>query len=245
MPKLYTIQDIDESYLSGLIQNLLSKKLYRSEAQLQFDIALQLKSDLTNVSDSDVLLEYVSSTTKVDSKFKRLYTDIIVYDKKDKAFIPIELKYKTKKYEEEGVELLKDHGARDLACYDFWWDTKRIELLKKEKSKLSHKNFPNYFIREPWLQNFVKGFAVMVTNDKSYQREHKKSCAKEFCLNSSDGVGQGKTLNWINNRLHPYYENTWRDMPLIFDTQYPCKWLIDIKSPAPYNTNFGVFIVTV
>lgn len=89
-----------------------------------------------------------------------IYIDIVVSEGKgkDRLYYLIELKYKTKSIERgyacfgdtlPNVELLKNHGAHDFNCYDFWRDVKRIECLEGRTG-------------------VVGGIAVFLTNDPLY-----------------------------------------------------------------------------
>ena len=62
----------------------------------------------------------------------------------DNYFYPIELKYKTKeqngsfeRFQEnlDNLEILKDHGARNLGRYSFWKDVARLQFVKDVLTK--------------------------------------------------------------------------------------------------------------
>ncbi len=85
---------------------LTKKKIFNSEADLQFALAWEIQ---TMYPDAEICLEYVP--WQYDSQ---MHIDIVVYDK-DKL-IPIELKYKTRgfkgEYNKENI-VLKNHAAQD------------------------------------------------------------------------------------------------------------------------------------
>ena len=236
MPILTTINSLNSSYITSLISNLLRNKLYRSEAQLQFDIAWQIKEDLLNLTDWQVLLEPLSATINGGKNVKRLYTDIIVYNEKTKEFIPIELKYKTK--EIKGTNLLKNHGAQDLGSYDFLWDVKRIEMLKTQTSVTPSGNCCN---RECELEFFIKGFAIMITNDKSYSRQHNNSCAKDFYFIQEKTFYAGTAVDWDRTNPSAFYKGTLRDAAITFSGGYRCDWTT-ATSPSPYFELFQFLV---
>ena len=219
-----------------LVSNMLRDKLYRSEAQLQFDIAWQIKEDLLNLTNWQVLLEPLSATINGGKNVKRLYTDIIVYNGKTKEFIPIELKYKTK--EIKGTSLFRNHGAQDLGSYDFLWDVKRIEMLKTQKLVTPGGDSYN---RECELNFFLKGFAIMITNDNSYSGQHNNSCAKDFYLTQEKTFFAGTAVDWNRTNSSTFYKGTWRDAAITFSGDYRCDWNT-ATSPNPYCELFQFLV---
>ena len=246
MPPLTNINQINATYISNLINVLLQKKLYRSEAQLQFDIAWELKKDLLNLRDWEILLEYVTATTSCGTKTQKFYTDIVVYNTNSHEFIPIELKYKTKRYPSTGIEILKHHGAQDLGCYDFWWDTKRCEILQSCSCSLtSHSGKTTSYIRESYLKHYISGFSIFVTNDNSYLTSHNKSCAKFLFPLHKTPPHYVKNLDWDRTNPSIFYKGTWRDMPIMFNKNYPCIWqTITNTSTLPTET-FNFMIIEI
>ena len=237
MPALKTINSINSCYITSLISNLLRKKLYRSEAQLQFDVAWQVRADLINLTDWQVLLEYLSATITSGKNIKRSYTDIIVYNEKTKEFIPIEIKYKTKAL--KGTNVLKNHGAQDLGAYDFLWDVKRIEMLKTFSCITSQGDTYN---REGELSSLRRGFAIMVTNDESYLRHHPNSCAKNFYFEPRKTFYAGNAIDWDRTNKSMFYRGTWRDAALTFSNNYICNWNnTTAPTPHPEKMQYLVF----
>ena len=130
------------------LNNLLSgNRIFNSEADFQFALAWQIKQDFPEV---EILLEYTPW------KFKNnIRIDIVVLI--DDAMIPIELKYKTKKYKNEKTGLvLKNQGAQDIGRYDFLSDIKRLENFMDSKD-----------------YNVKKAYAIFLTNDSLYWNEPK------------------------------------------------------------------------
>ena len=91
-------------------------------------------------------------------KRQEMRMDIVV--SRGEEFLPIELKYKTKKHSKRicrfgeqlnsDVEVLKNQGAQDLGMYDFWKDVRRVELVRNRFAAVKG------------------GLAVFVTNDRQY-----------------------------------------------------------------------------
>ena len=201
-------------------------RIFQSEAQFQFDLAWEIKKEY---SSYEVLLEVLSFRTP-----KRKYSDIIVKDR-DGNYIVIELKYKTKKKNIQGIELL-EHGATDLGRYDFLLDLRRIELLKKRDE--------NLFAFNHNLKKFVKGYAILLTNEHKYwdfsKAEHYDTLYRDFCISSKDSIKKGVPLKWNKKSTSCCVNETSRDENLEFDSDYDFsdKW-------QPYCDNFRYLIVPV
>lgn len=246
MPQLTNIADINKSYIEQVVTQLLSQKLYRCEAQLQFEIAWQIKEALTLLPECDVCLEYLSAASTYKEKTNRLYTDIIIFNEKTEEFIPIELKFKTKSYFHDGFELLKNHGAQDLGSYDFLWDVKRIEMLKSETNSLiSNSNEQFTYSKDKNLANFIRGFCIMVTNDSTYHSSNHSGYAQCFYPKENKEFSRGTPYNWIGRNTSAHFYNSWRDMPLTFVNDYTCNWSIDIPAPKPYSLHFKYLVLEV
>ena len=219
------LSQINKKYIQDSVEVLVSKKIYYNEAQLQFDLAWKIREDVGDATNLTILLEALTATGQNLStqKHTNLYTDIVLLNDKTKEFIPIELKLKTKEDAKLG---LKNHGAYDLGCYDFLWDTKRNEMLRSSKvNKLILNNKEEREIqRTKNLYKFIKGYSIIITNDDIYWKNKidSNSCAKEFFLDDKKIIKKGQCLNWINSAQ--FYKNTWRDMPLCFDKDYHCEW---------------------
>lgn len=145
------------------IMNLLKKKrkIYISEADFQLEMAMAIKEKYKE--KVKVRLEFCPI------KFPRMHIDILVII--DGLWIPIELKYKTKKYEneityEDGTKeffALKEHKAINLNSYKYLKDIERIEKVRK---------------KEPTL--FREGYTVFITNDLRYREKPKEGCMYEM-----------------------------------------------------------------
>ena len=142
------------------IQQYLDRKdgeLLFNERDLQMHLAVYLIS--TGHYD-DVDVEYYVPFKELDNYLwkNELRLDILV--RKESEYLPIELKYKTKKQSKrllrfneqlnDAVDVLKNQGAQDLGMYDFWKDVRRLELVRNRFDAVKN------------------GLAVFVTNDKQY-----------------------------------------------------------------------------
>ena len=84
-----------------------------------------------------------------NEKIARTPIDIVVIEKKTNFTYPIELKYKTKKYEVNHKNErynLTEHGASDIGRFSFRKDIYRLEQLMNKETK--------------------EGFFIVITNEK-------------------------------------------------------------------------------
>ena len=122
------------------IQQYLDRKdgeLLFNERDLQMHLAVYL---LGTGHYDDVDVEYYVPFKELDNYLwkNELKLDILV--RKESEYLPIELKYKTKKQSKQlqrfgeqlndAVDVLKNQGAQDLGMYDFWKDIRRLELVR-------------------------------------------------------------------------------------------------------------------
>lgn len=93
--------------------------------------------EINNYDDVDIEY-YIPSKELVGYIWdSELRLDIVV--RKDNEYLPIEIKYKTKKVEREierfgeklnhKITVIKDQSAQDIGKYGFWKDIKRLELI--------------------------------------------------------------------------------------------------------------------
>lgn len=120
----------------------------------------------------------------------KIYIDIVL--EHNGIFYPIEIKYKTTKQKLSNVAIfgnsvydmnLQHHGAKDIGCYDFWKDIKRIEIFED--------TFPNC----------ERGVVLFVSNDLTYQKPPSNYLVSyaQFSINNGRNVPANKTLNWNGN----------------------------------------------
>lgn len=191
--KYTTLDDIEkDNLIFKIIQEIMDEIsnqiiIYQNEEQFQFDLAWRINKCIDENSGIKVLLEFFSMTDEKmegNDDCKKIFTDIILLDNQNK-FIPIELKYKKhgmktkiKQFNnnQEKIECIIGHdGAANLGKFDYLWDIHRIEQLKEKPKKSVKKD-----IR---LKTFVCGYAIMITNDKSYWYNKGKNCSQNMTLN--------------------------------------------------------------
>ncbi len=138
--------------------------LDRQDGELLFnerDLQMHLAQHLIATGHyDDVDVEYYVPHEELDNYIwnNELKLDILV--RKGEEFLPVELKYKTKKHSKQlprfgealarKVDVLKNQGAQDLGMYDFWKDVRRVEMVRSR------------------FTNVKNGLAVFVTNDIQY-----------------------------------------------------------------------------
>ncbi len=178
------------------------RKVFHSEADFQFSLAWKIKEEY---SDYKIYLEW-----PVLTEDKNKYIDIVL--EKDGKIIPIELKYKTKELKYKNFNL-KDHGARNLACYDYWKDIERVESLIINT-------------------NFEKGFCIFLTNDLGFLNKPRSNVGyKDFSIYENKRIFK-KQLNWgknirkdnLNRRKEPInlkfnYQFNWENYCILKDSK--------------------------
>lgn len=149
-----------------------TQDVFFNERDLQMHLAIYLKKSSKKYDDVEVEY-YVPVFNRNKQKILEKYNwnseirlDIVV--EKNGEFLPVELKYKTRKAKEstclkrfnqevKDIDILKDQSAQDLGCYDFWKDVRRIEVIK-----------------ENYEDNVKNGIAIFLTNDSFYWKEYIK-----------------------------------------------------------------------
>ena len=118
------------------------RPIFHSEADFQFSLAWMIKEQYPNC---DIRLEFVPEFNP------NLHLDILVI--LDGKWIPIELKYTTKKCIKtinDEVYMLKEQGAKDQGCYNYLKDIMRIEEFRDKSNK------------------FIEGYTIKITSEISY-----------------------------------------------------------------------------
>lgn len=229
MEKTIGIKDlITKENLIKIIKELAKNKLFKNEQQLQFDLAWEIKKELdrNKLNDWTVEFEYLSATKPKcnDEKQKNIYTDLIILNKLTGEYIPIELKYKTRiSYDLQGIQVLKNQGARDLGRFDFLWDLQRIQILKNRERE---------YLVNAYLQKMLNGFALILTNDSAYwemtikklDKKGQNPLYRSFCIGEGQIIKANEKLNWKSGES--CVNGTWREKvcPLCFDSDKSCHW---------------------
>jgi hypothetical protein len=202
-----------------IIQHIISAlKLRKNFFLNEEDIQLYLANYFIQSNEfENVFVEYRISDELLKNypwKNKEIYIDIVL--KFDGNFFPIEIKYKTTNQiiqisvvgTTEHYFTLKHHGAKDIGCYDFWKDVKRIEILEES------------------FEHCQLGIVLFVSNDPTYQIEPKNSSVSyyQFSIHNGRKLMAGETLKWNNDPVvvkvrHPItmkreYKIIWSKMSL-------------------------------
>ena len=190
--------------MTEVIKTLQGKRqIFCSEADFQLEMAWVIKE---MYRDAEVRLEYVPT---FDDK---MHIDIIVFISNE--WIPIELKYKTKNSKKGALEdkktqevfNLKNQGAKDIGCYLYLKDIMRIESIKQEVKN-----------------NFEEGYAVFLTNDKTYlESPQNNDCVyKEFSL--QHGITKHGELKWAEH-AGDWTKKGGIEDPIILKGIYKMEW---------------------
>ena len=175
-----------------------NEELLFNERDFQMHLAAFLRQ--TGHYD-DVDVEYYVPLSELKEYIwnNELRLDVLVHKEKD--YLPIELKYKTKsvckkllRFGEqvaEKVEVMKNQGAQDLGMYDFWKDVRRIEIVRKR------------------FKSIKNGLAVFVTNDLAYLKACRES-SNHVKFSMTEGP-HGKVKHWLDKestccKTHPDFE---------------------------------------
>ena len=190
--------------MEKIIEKLQGKRqIFCSEADFQLEMAWVIKE---MYHDAEVRLEYVPT---FDDK---MHIDILVFINNE--WIPIELKYKTKNSKKGALEdkktqevfNLKNQGAKDIGCYLYLKDIMRIESIKQEVKN-----------------NFEEGYAVFLTNDKTYlESPQNNDCVyKEFSL--QHGITKHGELKWAEH-AGDWTKKGGIEDPIILKGIYKMEW---------------------
>lgn len=158
-------------------------ELLFNERDLQMHLAMQL---IGTGHYNDVDVEYYVPFEELDNYIWKNELKLDILLRKGDEFLPVELKYKTKKHSnqltrfnehlEKPVDVLKNQGAQDLGMYDFWKDVRRVELVRNRFAAVKN------------------GLAVFVTNDKQYLSTTRKT-SNNYLFSMEDGK-HGTIKHW-------------------------------------------------
>lgn len=224
--------------IKGLLNNIIqelgkSETLFCSEAHFQHVLAMKL----AEMKNKNSIFPEFPIVVEDGSKRKEIYVDLVL--KHEGKYVPIELKYKTKKatikIDDRDVEL-KSHSAQDVSRYDFIKDISRIEKL----------------ISDPENKMDI-GYAIFLTNEKNYWENPsngwKNCCDAMFRIHEKQRISGemkwGKSASPGTTKGRPDFNLKW---------QYKMKWsdyttedsqqknryfrflIIEIKKPAPCSS---------
>ena len=174
------IKNLSSLYFQSIISDLTKiRSIFHSEADFQHSLGLLLSKKFTFHVRLETPFEIPHYNKKSNKKLK---VELDIFMPKEK--IGIELKYKTKEgiFEEHGETFkLKQHGAQNLARFDFFDDIRRLQLLKKHKK-------------------IEKGYAIFLTNDSLYWEPIKrKNFSSNFSMEDKRVIMSNTTLGWTGN----------------------------------------------
>lgn len=188
------LEKFDINLIIGKLKE--QRKIFVSEADLQFAIAFIIKEQYPNAK---IRLEYCPEF-ELD-----MHIDILVIIGKDRY--PIELKYKTKKYEtviDNEKFVLKEHGAIPVNSYLYLKDIKRLEECRK------------------MMPEFKTGYAIFITNDLGYLKSPVKNDLIYKQLALIDNSKKTGKLNWEDNASDGTKKNVEEEIEL--KDIYLLKW---------------------
>lgn len=172
------------------------RPIFHSEADFQHALAWELQLD---IRPAQIRLEKQVSEEKSPA-----YLDLLVSTPNQD--IAIELKYKTRasRFVHEDEEFnLKNQSAQDIGRYDFIKDIQRLE-------KYVHTNKKS------------EGFAIILTNDRTYWSESRKADAVDSDFRIHDGrILHGK-MNWGDAASKGTTHN--RTDPINLRGEYTLSW---------------------
>lgn len=163
--------------MKKVIEELSEERpIFLSEDDMKLEIAWKIK---TMYPDAQIRLEYSLNYKKYNlDTYERIDILVII----NNGWIPIELKYKKKKFEKtikDEYFYLRNDGAQDQGRYNYLRDIERIEKISKG------------------VPEFIEGYTLLITNDLSYTKAPTKEdgFARNFYL---FGDKQGK-IEWAKN----------------------------------------------
>ncbi len=172
---------ITKPFIQMCMDNLAkAKQIFQNEAQFQFNLARELKEQLAQVGNYEILLEHTFMTQGAS---ERKFTDIVIKCQNGE-YVAIELKYKKKELDcaHYGVGVRHD-GAQDFGRYEFLRDVEKNE---------KHVNGGQA----------VKAFSIILTNDHLYWSAPQKTTYM-YAPFRLDDMGTGKVVrtgkfDWVN-----------------------------------------------
>ena len=216
---------ITKSIIEQAMSELASKrKLFWSEADFQFSLALVLHSVLP--PNAKIYLERpiaeILSVQQEDNSTKnrkKFYVDIWIQI--DDTVYPIELKYGTKEQEiaDWDGKTIKTvyQAAYDITRFGYLFDIHRIEQIKKRLSS-----------REDL--KFGRGFAILLTNDANYYAPPTKNITNtrdvHFRLHQGNSI---KRVEWNNKNVTDHWTKN----------KYP--YNIEFNVPSNFNLDWEVY----
>lgn len=190
------------------------RPIFHSEADFQFSLAWIIKE---KYPDCEIRLEFVPEFNL------NLHLDILVI--LDGKWIPIELKYTTKKCIKnikDEIYVLKEQGAKDLGCYNYLKDIMRIEQFRDRADK------------------FIEGYTIKITSEMTYLKESKKADCIYADFSIAEGSIKTGLMNWASNTGSGTKKAA--ENPILLSGVYPIHWKNYSKID---DSNSGTFMYLV
>lgn len=192
----------------------IQQYLAREDGELLFnerDLQMHLAQHLMDTSHyDDVDVEYYVPYEELDNYIWKNELKLDILLRKGEEFLPVELKYKTKKHSKQltrfnehldrQVDVLKNQGAQDIGMYNFWKDVRRVELVCNRFAAVKN------------------GLAIFATNDRQYLNPSRETSNNRL-FSMEEGV-HGKTKHWQQPlstcaKTHPNFD---------LDNEYTIHW---------------------
>ena len=196
--------------ITEIMESLSNERpIFYSEADFQFALAWKIQQYHPSYN---IRMEY---PVTIDENNNR---NIDIFFDGDGDRYGIELKYKTRRMNDQGVVInneqynLTDQGARDTGMYDTLKDVHRLEtLLNGEMITIGH--------------------VIILTNDANYwDTEGDGNAFDQFQIYDGRMINAGEELEWQNNAVQAqgYAE------PIRLENDYTCNWtdyskLVDVN----------------
>jgi len=174
----------------------IKRPAFASEADFQLEMAWIIKEIYPNAK---IRLEYCPEFNY------NMHIDILVI--MNGRWIPIELKYKTKKalIEVNNEKFnLKTHGAKDINLYLYLKDIERIEKIREN------------------VDIFEKGYVVFITNDNSYFKAPRKANCYYIEYSLENGLVKEGKLDWKLGTSLGTKRN--HENPIVLNSLYKICW---------------------
>ena len=213
----------------AILQLSTKRKLFWSEADFQFSLALVLRDILPE--NAKIYLERpiaeILSAQQEDNNTKnrkKFYVDIWIQI--EDTVYPIELKYGTKKQEikdwdRKSIKTV-NQAAYDITRFGYLFDIHRIEHIKKHLSNGNE-------------LKFGRGFAILLTNDANYHQVPKRDFSQTrdalFRLHErTNGEPLPTKVKWNYNGDEKHWT----------EDQYP--YNVELDLPSNFNLDWNVYL---
>lgn len=188
---------MSHNIVKSALDNLTkSRPIFHSEADFQHALAWELQRGNTAAS---IRLE-----KQISLVGPRVHLDLLYQAPGEE--LAIELKYKTRllQLSHEGeMYSLRNQSAQDIGRHDFIKDVQRLE---------------NFVLDHPG----ASGVAVILTNDRTYWNETKKSSAVDSAFRIHEGRVLQGSLTWGGDASDGTKAN--REEPLVLKDRYQMQW---------------------